>query len=75
MTDDPPKEKPLPPAERLLSVADVAAMFSVDPKTVTKWADRGKVEYIRTPGGHRKFPPGQFKKLLTPRRGKWQAQP
>ena len=30
-------------------------MFSVDPKTVSRWAKAGIVNSIRTPGGHRRF--------------------
>lgn len=41
--------------ERLLTPAEVAAMFRVDPKTVTRWARAGKLSYIRTLGGHRRY--------------------
>jgi excisionase family DNA binding protein len=43
------------PAERLLTPAEVAHMFGVDPKTVTRWAAAGLIGSIRTPGGHRRF--------------------
>lgn len=39
----------------LLTPAEVAAMFHVDPKTVARWAVRGRLSSIRTPGGHRRF--------------------
>jgi excisionase family DNA binding protein len=39
----------------LLTPAAVAAVFFVDPKTVTRWAAAGKIDAIRTPGGHRRF--------------------
>lgn len=39
----------------LLTPAEVAAMFRVDPKTVTRWARAGKLTSIRTLGGHRRF--------------------
>jgi excisionase family DNA binding protein len=39
----------------LLTPAEVAAAFRVDPKTVTRWAKCGKLSYIRTLGGHRRF--------------------
>jgi excisionase family DNA binding protein len=38
-----------------LTPAAVAAIFYVDPKTVTRWATAGKLTAIRTPGGHRRF--------------------
>jgi excisionase family DNA binding protein len=39
----------------LLTPAEVAAMFRVNPKTVTRWARSGKISAIRTLGGHRRF--------------------
>ena len=44
-----------PEAEPLLTPAEVAAMFRVDPKTVTRWAKAGKLSSIRTLGGHRRY--------------------
>src|SRR5205807_2412739 len=38
----------------LLTPAEVAAMFRVNPKTVTRWARSGKITAIRTLGGHRR---------------------
>ncbi|MDO5025356.1 MAG: BldC family transcriptional regulator [Trueperella sp.] len=40
----------------LMTPAEVAALFRVDPKTVARWADSGKLPSIRTLGGHRRFP-------------------
>lgn len=34
---------------------EVAALFRVDPKTVTRWAQKGRLKSFRTPGGHRRF--------------------
>ncbi|MGH9069019.1 MAG: BldC family transcriptional regulator [Acidimicrobiales bacterium] len=42
-------------SEALLTPAEVAAMFRVNPKTVTRWARSGKLTAIRTLGGHRRF--------------------
>jgi excisionase family DNA binding protein len=47
--------KPLPDTERLLTPAEVAAMFRVDPKTVTRWARDGRLTAMRTLGGHRRY--------------------
>ena len=41
--------------EELLTPTQVAKMFSVDPKTVTRWARDGKLKFIRTLGGHRRY--------------------
>lgn len=50
--------------DRLLTPAEVAAMFRVDPKTVTRWARAGKLTYIRTLGGHRRYLESEIKRLL-----------
>jgi excisionase family DNA binding protein len=41
--------------EVLLTPAEVASIFRVDPKTVSRWAKAGKISYIKTLGGHRRF--------------------
>lgn len=40
---------------RLLTPGEVAQTFRVDPKTVTRWAKKGLLTPIRTPGGHRRY--------------------
>jgi len=50
--------------ERLLTPGEVAALFRVDPKTVTRWAAAGRISSIRTPGGHRRFRESEVKALL-----------
>ena len=42
-------------ADSLLTPAEVASLFRVNPKTVTRWARAGKITAIRTLGGHRRF--------------------
>ncbi len=54
-----------PETEPLLTPAEVAAMFRVDPKTVTRWAKAGKLTSIRTLGGHRRYREGEVRALLT----------
>lgn len=51
-------------AEALLTPAEVAAMFRVDPKTVTRWAKAGKLSSIRTLGGHRRYREAEVRALL-----------
>jgi excisionase family DNA binding protein len=41
--------------DALLTPSEVAEMFRVNPKTVTRWARAGKISAIRTLGGHRRF--------------------
>ncbi len=50
--------------ERLLTPAEVAALFRVDPKTVTRWAKSGKLSSIRTLGGHRRYRESEVRELL-----------
>ncbi|WP_083929552.1 BldC family transcriptional regulator [Catelliglobosispora koreensis] len=50
--------------DRLLTPGEVAALFRVDPKTVTRWAAAGRIGSIRTPGGHRRFRESEVKALL-----------
>jgi excisionase family DNA binding protein len=49
---------------RLLTPGEVAALFRVDPKTVTRWATAGRIGSIRTPGGHRRFRESEVNELL-----------
>ena len=51
-------------AEKLLTPSEVAALFRVDPKTVTRWAKAGKLSSIRTLGGHRRYRESEIKGLL-----------
>lgn len=51
-------------AEHLLTPAEVAALFRVDPKTVTRWAKAGKLSSIRTLGGHRRYRSAEVHALL-----------
>ena len=44
--------------------AEVAALFRVDPKTVTRWAKAGKLTSIRTLGGHRRYRESEVRNLL-----------
>lgn len=50
--------------ETLLTPSEVAAIFRVDPKTVTRWAKVGKLSSIRTLGGHRRFREEEVRELL-----------
>lgn len=42
-------------AHELLTPSEVAEMFRVNPKTVSRWARAGKLTALRTIGGHRRF--------------------
>jgi len=40
-------------------------MFRVDPKTVTRWAQAGKLASVRTLGGHRRYRAADVEALLS----------
>lgn len=48
----------------LLRPAEVAAMFAVSPKTITRWAMTGRLTATRTLGGHRRYRHAEVTRLL-----------
>jgi len=50
--------------DALLTPSEVAGMFRVDPKTVSRWAKAGKLSSIRTLGGHRRYRASEVYALL-----------
>jgi excisionase family DNA binding protein len=50
--------------DRLMTPGEVATLFRVDPKTVTRWAMAGRIGSVRTPGGHRRFRESEVRALL-----------
>ena len=50
--------------EVLLTPSEVASLFRVDPKTVTRWAKAGKLTSIRTLGGHRRYKESEVMALI-----------
>ncbi len=53
-------------AQELLTPQEVAMLFGVDPKTVTRWARAGRLNAIRTLGGHRRYLGSEVRALITP---------
>ncbi len=49
----------------LLTPSEVAVMFRVNPKTVTRWARAGKISAVRTLGGHRRFRASEIRRFLS----------
>ena len=39
-------------------------MLHVSPKTVARWAKEGKLPFMRTLGGHRRYPEAKLRELL-----------
>ena len=56
--------------ETLLTPAEVASLFRVDPNTVTRWAKAGKLTAVRTLGGHRRYRQSEVQSLLNSNTGK-----
>ena len=48
----------------LLTPGEVADMFRVNPKTVSRWARAGKISAVRTLGGHRRFRASDIRRRL-----------
>jgi excisionase family DNA binding protein len=46
-----------------LRTAEVADILHVSPKTVSRWAKEGKLPFLRTLGGHRRYPAGEIRQL------------
>lgn len=52
-TDSGKRDKP---KRDYFTVSEVANLFHVSSKTVVRWANDGKLPYMATLGGHRRFP-------------------
>jgi len=50
--------------DELMTPGEVAKLFKVDPKTVTRWAHSGRLASVTTPGGHKRFWKSNIYKLL-----------
>jgi excisionase family DNA binding protein len=51
-------------APSYLRPAEVAGMLSVSPKTVSRWAKEGKLPFMKTLGGHRRYPEAEIRELV-----------
>jgi excisionase family DNA binding protein len=51
-------------SETVFTPAEVAAMFGVDPKTVTRWTNNGQLKAFRTLGGHRRYRKSDLESLM-----------
>jgi excisionase family DNA binding protein len=53
-----------PTEPRYLRTAQVAELLHVSPKTVSRWAQEGRLPYLRTLGGHRRYPDAEIQALV-----------
>jgi excisionase family DNA binding protein len=51
--------------EELMTPGEVARLFAVDPKTVSRWANSGKITTVKTLGGHRRFRAAEIRAMLS----------
>ena len=59
------RDRPLP--ERL-ALGEASRLLGVDPDTLRRWADEGRVPAFTTPGGHRRFERRALERLVANRR-------
>ncbi len=50
-------------SDSFYSLKDAAEQLGVHPVTLRRWAESGKIEVVRTPGGHRRFPGAEIERL------------
>lgn len=50
-------------AEIYFSLKDAAEQLGVHPVTLRRWAESGKIQVVRTPGGHRRFPSSEIERI------------
>lgn len=46
-----------------LQTAQVADILHVSPKTVSRWAKEGRLPFLKTLGGHRRYPEAEIRAL------------
>lgn len=56
------------PAAACLALGEASRLLGVDPDTLRRWADEGRVPAFTTPGGHRRFERKTLERLIATRR-------
>ena len=64
----------LPAGERL-SLGPASRLLGVDPDTLRRWADFGRIDVFTTPGGHRRFERRDLERLVESRRSSARPRP
>jgi excisionase family DNA binding protein len=59
-----PSGKAAPELPRYLRTTEVADILQASPKTVSRWAKDGKLPFLRTLGGHRRYPASEIRQLV-----------
>lgn len=55
-------------SDQLLSISQAARRLEVSVDTLRRWADRGLIETVRLPSGHRRYPVSAVDKIRTDRK-------
>jgi excisionase family DNA binding protein len=58
-----PSGKAAPDLPHYLHPAEVADILHVSPKTVSRWAKEGRLPFLKTLGGHRRYPAAEIRQL------------
>jgi excisionase family DNA binding protein len=58
-----PSGKAVPDPPNYLHTAEVANILHVSPKTVARWAKEGRLPFLKTLGGHRRYPEAEIRQL------------
>jgi len=56
------------PIDRPLSLGPASRLLGVDPDTLRRWADEGRIDAFTTAGGHRRFDRATVERILEARR-------
>ncbi|HUQ77925.1 MAG TPA: helix-turn-helix domain-containing protein [Patescibacteria group bacterium] len=57
-----------PAADRPLSLGPASRLLGIDPDTLRRWADEGRIDAFTTAGGHRRFHRATVERILEARR-------
>ena len=57
--------QPKPSEPKHLTASQAAALLQVSPKTVSRWAKEGKLPFLKTLGGHRRYPEAEIRELVS----------
>jgi excisionase family DNA binding protein len=55
--------KPTIESPNFLLTAEVADILHVSPKTVSRWAKQGRLPFLKTLGGHHRYPEAEIREL------------
>ena len=58
-----PRAKATTTVPSYLRAAEVADLLHVSPKTISRWAKDGKLPFLKTLGGHRRYPAAEIRQL------------